>query len=144
MTTTPHRTVHEPVVESDQSGNRHLVRTGALAGATTAVCTTGVAAIARAADVSLEIDGEAIPIAAFAWWTLVGAALGIVLARLLRERRRFVMVTTIAAGLSLIPAIAAPDDTATKAVLVGAHLLAAAIIIPTLRSCLRVTVVDRK
>ena len=80
---------------------------------------------------------EAIPIPAFAWWTLVGAALGVVLARLLRERRRFVVVTTVAAGLSLIPAIAAPDDTATKAVLVGTHLLAAAIIIPTLSQRLR-------
>jgi len=91
-----------------------------------------VAAIARAADVSLDVDDEAIPIPAFAWWTLVGAALGVVLARLLRERRRFVVVTTIAAGLSLIPPIAAPDDTATTAVLVATHLLAAAIIIPIL------------
>ncbi len=91
-----------------------------------------MAAIARAADVSLDIDATAIPIPAFAWWTIIGAALGVVLARLLRERRRFVVVTTVAVGLSLIPAIAAPDDTATTAVLVGAHLLAAAIIIPTL------------
>jgi hypothetical protein len=91
-----------------------------------------VAAIASAADVDLDVNGEAIPIPAFAWWTLVGAALGIVLARLLRERRRFVVVTTVATGLSLIPPIAAPDHTATKAVLVAAHLLAAAIIIPTL------------
>ena len=68
----------------------------------------------------------------FAWWTIIGAALGVVLARLFRERRRFVVVATVAAGLSLIPAIAFPDDSATKAVLVGAHLLAAAIIIPTL------------
>ena len=89
-------------------------------------------AIASAADVSLEVDGDAIPLPAFAWWTLVGAALGVVLARLLRERRRFVVVTTVAVALSLLPAIAAPDDTATKAVLVGLHLLAAAIIIPTL------------
>jgi hypothetical protein len=35
-------------------------------------------------------------------------------------------------GLSLIPAIAAPDDVATRVVLVTAHLLAAAIIIPAL------------
>jgi hypothetical protein len=91
-----------------------------------------VAAIARASDVSLEINDNAVPIAAFAWWTLVGAALGVVLARLLRERRRFVVVATVATGLSLIPAIAAPDDAATKAVLVSSHLLAAAIIIPTL------------
>jgi len=121
-----------PVVQSNQTNTRDLVRSGALAGAIAAVCTTVVAAIASAADVSLEVDAKAIPIAAFAWWTLIGAAVGVVLARLLRQRRRFVVVTAVLVGLSLIPAIAAPDDTATRAVLVGAHLLAAAIIIPTL------------
>jgi Family of unknown function (DUF6069) len=132
MTTVPHPTRHEPSVQSNQPSTRRLVRIGALAGAIAAVSTMGVAAIARAAGVSLDIDGTAIPIAAFAWWTLVGAALGVVLARFLRERRRFVVIATVAVGLSLVPAIAAPDDTATKAVLVGTHLLAAAVIIPTL------------
>lgn len=54
------------------------------------------------------------------------------LARLLRGRRRFVAATTIATALSLVPAIAAPDDTATRMVLVASHVLAAAIVIPTL------------
>jgi peptidoglycan/LPS O-acetylase OafA/YrhL len=132
MRTTPHPTGQAPVVRSDRASTRRLVRSGALAGAIAAACTTAVAAIASAADVSLEVDGQAIPIPAFAWWTLVGAAVGVVLARLLRERRRFVVVTAVALGLSLIPAIAAPDDSATKAVLVGCHLLAAAIIITTI------------
>ena len=140
MTTTQ----HEPGVQSIPASTRRLVRIGALAGAIAAVCTTVVAAIASAADVSLEINAKAIPIPAFAWWTLVGAALGVVLARLLRERRRFVVVvTTVAVGLSLIPAIEAPDDTATKAVLVGTHLLAAAIIIPTLSQRLTAVNNDR-
>ncbi len=132
MNATAHPTDREPVERSSQPSTRRLVRTGVLAGAIAAVCTTVVAAVASAADVSLEVDGAAIPIPAFAWWTLVGAALGVVLARILRQRRRFVVVTTVAVVLSLIPAIAAPDDTSTKAVLVGAHLLAAAIIIPAL------------
>jgi L-alanine-DL-glutamate epimerase-like enolase superfamily enzyme len=143
MTTTSHHTHHDRAVPSTRPSTRGLVRSGALAGAFAAVCTTVVAAIANAADVSLEINGKAIPIAAFAWWTIIGAALGVVLARLLRERRRFVVVTTVAVGLSLIPAIAAPDDTATKAVLVGAHLLAAAIIIPTLSQQLTAVNGDR-
>jgi L-alanine-DL-glutamate epimerase-like enolase superfamily enzyme len=109
-----------------------LVRRGAVAGAIAAVVTTATAAIARSADVPLEVDGAAIPVAAFAMWTVIGAALGVVLARLLGDRRRFVMVTLAATGLSLIPPIALPDDVATKAVLVAAHLLAAGIIIPTL------------
>jgi hypothetical protein len=121
-----------PSVRSAPPGTRRLVRTGALAGAVAAVGTSAVAAIAQAADVGLEVDGTAIPPAAFAWWTVVGAALGVVLARLLRDRRRFVGVTVGLLGVSLVPAIAGPDDTATKVVLVGAHLLAAAIIVPAL------------
>ena len=133
MTTTVHATDLQPTVPSSPLSTRDLVRRGARAGAIAAVCTTIVAAIASAAGVSLEVDGTAIPIPAFAWWTLIGAALGVVLARLLRHRRRFVIVTIAAVGLSLLPAIAGADDTATTAVLVANHLLAAGIIIPTLR-----------
>ena len=132
MTTAPHPTEQEPRVPPTRSSIGPLVRSGALAGAVAAGCTTVMAAVASAAGVSLVVDGTAIPVPAFAWWTLVGAALGVVLARLLRERRRFVVVSTVAAGLSLIPPIAAADDTATTVVLVGAHVLAAAIIIPAL------------
>jgi peptidoglycan/LPS O-acetylase OafA/YrhL len=133
MTTTPHPANTEPgTLSSRGPSTRRLVRSSALAGAIAAVGTTVVAAIANAADVSLEVNAEAIPIAAFAWWTVIGAVLGVVVARLLGDRRRFVLVTTVATGLSLIPAIAAPDNTATKVVLVGTHLLAAAIIIPAL------------
>ena len=118
---------------STRPSTGRVVRVGALAGALAAVCTTEVAAIASAADISLEVDAERIPIAAFAWWTIIGAALGVLLARLLRERRRFTFVTMVGTGFSLVPAIALPDDTATKAVLVSCHLIAAGIIIPSLR-----------
>jgi hypothetical protein len=109
-----------------------LLRAGTIAGMIAAVCTTAVASIARAAGLSLEVDGTAVPVLAFAWWTLVGTALGVLLARVSRDRRRFVVVTIVAAGVSLIPAVVAPDDTATKVVLVGCHILAAAIIISML------------
>ncbi|CAN5807297.1 hypothetical protein BH10ACT1_BH10ACT1_38960 [soil metagenome] len=111
---------------------RRLVRSGALAGGAAAACTSVAAAVATAADVSLEVDGTAIPVLAFAWWTVIGAALGALLARLLGEPRRFTLVATAILGLSLVPALAAPDDTATRVVLVGTHLLAAAIIVPIL------------
>jgi hypothetical protein len=109
-----------------------LLRVGALAGGIAAVATTTVAVVASAADVPLEIQGEAIPIPAFTWWTLLAALLGVGLARVLGARRRFVVVATVLVGLSLVPAIAAPDDTATEVVLVAAHLLAAAIVVPAL------------
>lgn len=132
MTQAPHTADQDPAVPTSSPDTGGLARRGALAGAVAAVGVTLLAAIARATDVPLEVDGTDIPIAAFAWWTAVGAALGIVAARLLRERRRFVVVTTIATGLSLLPAIAAPDDGGTSLVLVATHLIAAAIVIPAL------------
>lgn len=121
-----------PSITSAQPSTLGLIRRGAVAGAIAAVGTTAVAAIARAADVSLEVDATPIPIPAFASWTVVGAALGILMARILCARRRFLLVAIVATGLSLIPPIALPDDAATKVVLVAAHLLAASIIIPIL------------
>ncbi|WP_405563074.1 hypothetical protein OG418_01220 [Streptomyces phaeochromogenes] len=64
--TSSHTTGHEPSVQAAQPSTLLLVRRGGLAGAFAAVCTTAMAAIARAADVSLEVDAAAIPIAAFA------------------------------------------------------------------------------
>jgi Family of unknown function (DUF6069) len=119
-------------VSSSPPTTGQLVKRGAIAGVIAAVATTAVAGVAGAADVSLAVDDQAIPIAAFAWWTIVGAALGVAAARLLRSRRRFMTAMTIATALSLIPAILVPDHTATKIVLVGTHLLAAVIIVPTL------------
>ncbi|WP_229052662.1 DUF6069 family protein [Aeromicrobium sp. Leaf350] len=111
---------------------RGLAPTGLLAGVVAAIGTTAVAATASAADVSLEVDGAAIPLAAFALWTIVGAVLGIVLARVLGDARRFVLVTASITAVSLVPAIALPDDTATRLVLVGTHVLAALVVIPAL------------
>lgn len=118
--------------ESAQPSTLALVRRGSSASAIAAVGTTAVAAIARVADVSLEVDATPIPIPAFALWTVVGAAVGVLMARLLRARRRFLVVALVATGLSLVPPMALPDDAASKAVLVAAHLLAASIIIPIL------------
>jgi hypothetical protein len=126
MTTSPQ------TAQSSRPRTGGLIRAGAISGAAAAVSTTAVAAIASAAGASLEVDAQAIPLGAFAWWTVIGTAVGVVLARLLRNRRRFITLTVVALGLSLIPPLVAPDDTATKLVLVGAHLLAAAIVIPGL------------
>lgn len=109
-----------------------LARAGTVAGVVAAAATTGAAAAARAADVSLEVDAQAIPLGAFAWWTVVGAALGVLIARLAGERSRFIAIAAVATALSLIPAVVAPDDTATIVVLVGCHLLAAVIVVPVL------------
>lgn len=115
---------------------RDLAPYGALGGAAAAVGTIVVAAVARAADVGLEVEGEAIPLPAFAFWSLVGAAIGVLLARILGQRRRFVVVTVVGTALSLVPAVVLPDDTATSVVLVATHVLAAAIIVPVVARAL--------
>ena len=61
---------------SPPPSTRRLARSGALAGALAAVGTTVVAAVATAAGVNLEVDGTAIPIPAFAWWSIIIPALG--------------------------------------------------------------------
>lgn len=125
-------TSHPPVAAAPRPTTRDLLRRGVAAGAAAALATTAVAALASAMEVSLEVDGEAIPLPAFAWWTVIGAALGVLLARLLRDRRRFLVTTIVATGMSIVPSVALPDDTSTIVVLVGAHLLAAAIVVPAL------------
>lgn len=111
---------------------RRLLPTGMLAGAAAAAATVAVAASARAADVSLEVDGQAIPLPAFAFWTIVATFAGVVLAAVLRHRRRFLAAALPLTALSIVPSLVAPDDTSTTIVLATTHLLAAAIIIPTL------------
>ena len=124
MTATVHSTSVRP--------HGRLLRTGALAGAGAAAATVAIAASARAADVALKVDDKAIPLVAFAFWTIVATAAGAVIAAIVRHRRPFLAITLAATALSLVPAVLAPDDTSTAAVLVGTHLVAAAIVIPAL------------
>lgn len=125
------------------AGRSHPVRRAALrSGAVAAVATTAVAASARAADVPLAIDGEAIPLAGFAQMTLLGAVLGGLLAAALnrwsaRPSRWFVPVTAVLTVLSCVPSVALPPDRATRAILVATHVLAALIVVPALARQIR-------
>jgi len=109
-----------------------LIRTGVYAGLIAAAAVGIVAAAARAADVPLEIDGETIPLLGFVQMTLLGAALGVVMAAFARGRQPFVIATVVATALSVMPSLTLPEDTATKVVLVATHLLAALIVVPSL------------
>lgn len=114
-----------------------LLRVGLLAGVVAAVATMAVAGLAGAAGATFEVQGEAIPLPAFALWSIVGCLIGGALARLLRGPGRFVIVALVCTALSLIPPVVLPDAAATKTVLVLTHLVAASIIIPLLRKQLR-------
>ncbi|WP_188043290.1 DUF6069 family protein [Changpingibacter yushuensis] len=109
-----------------------LTLIGVLAAIAATIATTGAATIAQAAGVSLEVGTERIPLSAFAMWIIVGGVAGILLAWLLRRSRRFIVVTIVGTALFSGPPIARADAVPTKTFLVIAHLLAAAIIVPTL------------
>ena len=113
---------------------RRVTVVAAFAGAAAA---TAFAAVARAAGVPFEIDGEQIPLGGFATLTVFGAALGGILLVVTnryaaRPRRRFLQATVALTALSCIPSLAAPPDAASKTALVAAHVLAAAVVVPVL------------
>ena len=116
-----------------------LWRTGLKAGVVAAVATTAVAVIAGAAGVSFEVEGEAIPLAGYAQMTLIGAVVGVLLAKALRRwartpQRTFVRATVALTALSIVPDLTMGFDAASAATLATAHVVAAAIIVPRIAS----------
>jgi peptidoglycan/LPS O-acetylase OafA/YrhL len=128
-----------PAASAATSRTRGLWITGVTAGIAASVANMGVVFAARGADVDLSVDGESIPLLGFAQLTLMGAVLGVLLAasiakRARRPRHLFVTVTIALTALSLIPDVIADADSASKLVLGATHVLAAAVIVPALRS----------
>jgi Family of unknown function (DUF6069) len=116
---------------------RALWVAGLVSGVVAAVATTVVAAVARAADIPLAIDGEEIPLFGFAQLTMMGAVFGTVLAVSFakwarRPHRTFVVTTVALTALSLVPDVTADATTGSKLVLMLTHVVAAAIVVPTL------------
>ena len=114
-----------------------LWRVGAVAGGLDAVATTGVAAVALALDVPVEVGGEAIPLLGFAQLTIVCSILGVLIAKATRRwasrpQTAFVRITVALTALSIVPDLTADATSATKITLALTHLVAAAIVIPRL------------
>src|SRR5687768_9172921 len=77
------------VVEARDAASSPVAwRPGLRAGLVSGVATTAVAAAATAADVPLEVAGEAIPLVGFFQLTLVCVAVGVLIARVLSRRAR--------------------------------------------------------
>ena len=137
MTATTISTTIRP--EAPTSSNRQLRRSGAVAGVAAAVATTGVAIAADAIGVPIKIAGESIPTAGFAQLTLFFTAVGVVMASVMARRSAhardtFVKTTLALTALSFVPDVLADAQTATKLTLVLTHVVAAAIVIPSLAS----------
>ena len=98
-----------------------------------------IVASARAADVAVAVQGERIPVVGFAHFTLVGALIGVLLAKALARRARqlrrtFITTTLVLTALSLVPDVIVDASTASKAVRMLTHVVAAAIVVPALAS----------
>jgi uncharacterized protein DUF6069 len=123
----------------DHSASGRYVLGGLVAGLVAALVNGSVALVAHRAGADLELPrgGEAIPVLAFPQLTLLGACLGIGLARLLRTRstrpaQTFTWTCVGLTALSFLPPILADATTATTVVLLSAHLVAACIVVPTI------------
>lgn len=123
---------------------RGLAVTGFLATLAAMAATTLAAALAQAIGVDFEIPdgGDTIPLSGIAFVTGVFSVVGIVIAAALlrwsaRPAERFVWTAVSLTAISLVPPFLSGANTATTIVLVGLHLVAATVMIPTLARSLR-------
>jgi hypothetical protein len=106
---------------------RYGLGTAAIAAAVTTVVAAGL----RAAGVPLDVAGEEIPILAFAQMVLLFSVVGVVMARHMKAAT-FIRTTVVLTVLSFVPDVLADTGAATKLGLVLTHVVAAAIVIPSL------------
>lgn len=123
---------------------RGLLGAGAVATLAAMAVTTLAAALARSAGVVLEVPdgGETIPLSGIAFVTGLFSTVGVLLAAALlrwsgRPVGRFVRTTVALTAVSLLPPLLVGASAPTAAALVGLHLVAAAVMIPSLARSLR-------
>ena len=123
---------------------RGLAGIGFIATLAAMAATTLAAALAQAVGVDFEVPdgGETIPLSGFAVVTGFFSVVGIVIAGALlrwsaRPAERFVRTAVTLTAISLVPPLLSGADTATITALLGLHLVAATVMIPTLARSLR-------
>ena len=133
---------------SGQTNDAHRLRglagTGFIATLAAMAGTTLAAAAARAAGVDFEVPdgGETIPLSGIAVVTGSFSVVGVVIAAALlrwsaRPAERFVWTTVTLTAISLVPPLLSGADAATTTALLGLHLVAATVMIPSLTRSLR-------
>src|SRR5690606_14097129 len=120
---------------------RAVWRPTVVAGVTAAAVTSALAAALQAAGVSLDIDGEAIPIAGFANMVLMCVAAGYALAVAVRRfasnpHRTFVRATVALTAVSFVPDLTFPMAVVTRVALIALHVVTAAIVVPPMARAL--------
>jgi len=118
---------------------RGLAVTGIIAALAAVLATTVVAALAQVVGVDFEIPdgGETIPLSGIAVMTGFFSVVGVVIAVALlqwsaRPAERFVWTAVSLTAISLVAPLVSGADTATTIALLGLHLVAATVMIPTL------------
>ena len=128
---------HSPVSVTTKP-RRRLVAPGVAAAVTAAVATTLAAALCKSAGVDFaDSTGEDIPTLAFAQLTLTFALLGLAIAAGIRRWAKhpatnFLRTALTLTAISLIAPFLIGLDLASSLCLVLTHLIAAAIVIPTI------------
>jgi hypothetical protein len=132
---------------SGQTSHTHRLRglagTGFIATLAAMVATTLAAALAQAVGVDFEAPdgGETIPLSGFVvtgFFSVVGIVIAAALLRWsTRPAERFVRTAVTLTAISLVPPLLSGADTATITALLGLHLVAATVMIPTLARSLR-------
>ena len=123
---------------ASDSVHRSVAPHGVLASLIAAAATTAAAATASAMGVSFaDPTGSIIPLLGFTELTLVFSLIGVGLAAVLarrakRPRSTFVRTTSTLVVLSFVPDLVSGFDAASAVTLILIHLLAAAIVVPTL------------
>ncbi|MQA81632.1 MAG: hypothetical protein GEV10_24645 [Streptosporangiales bacterium] len=135
MTTTPTARAASTAGADVTARTGSLLRTGVVAAALASAATSAVAAAGHAAGISLDMGGVPLPVSGFAVLTAVFSLVGLVLAAILSRtarhpRRIFVWTTVVLTACSLVPDVLADAASVTKVLLMTAHLVAAAIVIP--------------
>jgi Family of unknown function (DUF6069) len=123
---------------------RGLALTGFIATLAAMSATTLAAALAQAVGVDFEVPdgGETIPLSGFAvvtgFFSVVGVVIAVALLRWsARPAERFVWTAVTLTAISFIPPLLSGANTATTTALLGLHLVAATVMIPTLARSLR-------
>jgi hypothetical protein len=131
-------------VATGRTGLRGLAGTGLAATVAAMAVTTVAAALARAAGADFEVPdgGETIPLAGIAvvtgFFSLVGVAIAAGLRRWsARPAERFGVTAVSLLAVSLVPPFLSGAGAATVTALLALHLVAAAVMIPTLVRSLR-------
>ena len=112
-----------------------LLVAGSVATVAAAVATSLVAATGSALGVSPDVSGAPIPVSGFAVLTVIFSLVGLVIAAALRRfarrpRTAWVRTSVALTVLSLVPDVLVDATTPAKVLLMLAHVVAAAIVIP--------------